>query len=139
MAPVYFKSSTYDTAELKPAIFDLLEKCGRQRIQAGTRVLIKPNFLLPAKPESAILTHPGIVAATCEYALARGARVLVADSPATGTFTGLLKKGGFKRALGDLDVAIRPGARKTGPHQTARALTSPGLFCILPGIKNSNL
>jgi len=108
MKPVYFTSSTYAEHELKSAVFELLDKCGDGNIAAGSRVLIKPNFLVPAKPESAILTHPGIVAAACEYALARGAVVLVADSPATGSFTRLLKNGGFTRALGGLDVTIRP-------------------------------
>ncbi len=108
MKPVYFRASTYAEQELKPAVFELMDKCGGKRIAAGNRVLIKPNFLLPAKPESAILTHPGIVAAACEYALARGAVVLVADSPATGSFSRLLKKGGFTRALGGLDVTVRP-------------------------------
>ena len=79
MNPVYFKSSTYEGRDLKPAVFELMEKCGGTEITSGAKVLIKPNFLLPAKPESAILTHPGIVAAACEYALARGAVVLVAD------------------------------------------------------------
>jgi len=108
MKPVYFKSSTYAEHELKHAVFELMDKCGGGKIAAGHRVLIKPNFLLPARPESAILTHPGIVAAACEYALARGATVLVADSPATGSFARLLKKGGFARALGDMDVTLRP-------------------------------
>jgi uncharacterized protein (DUF362 family)/Pyruvate/2-oxoacid:ferredoxin oxidoreductase delta subunit len=108
MKPVYFKSSTYAGSDLKPAVFGLMEKCGGREIAPGAKVLIKPNFLLPAKPESAILTHPGIVAAACEYALARGARVLVADSPATGSFARLIKKGGYELALRGMDVEIRP-------------------------------
>ncbi len=108
MKPVYFKSSTYAESELKPAVFELMEKCGGRKITPGAKVLIKPNFLLPAKPESAILTHPGIVAAACEYALARGAAVLVADSPATGSFARLLKIGGYASALGKMNVVIRP-------------------------------
>ena len=108
MEPVYFKASTYNDGELKPAVTELLETCIGGQIAAGARVLVKPNFLLPAKPESAILTHPGIVAAVCEYALARGAKVLVADSPATGAFNRLLKKGGFASALREMDVDIRP-------------------------------
>lgn len=108
MQPAYFKSSTYAEDELKPAVFELMDKCGGGKIAAGARVLIKPNFLLPATPESAILTHPGIVAAACEYALSRGAAVLVADSPATGSFTRLLKKGGFAQALREMEVAVRP-------------------------------
>jgi len=108
MKPVYFKASTYNEDELKPAVFELLEKCIGGQIAVGARVLVKPNFLLPAKPESAILTHPGIVAAACEYALGQGAQVLVADSPATGSFNRLLKKGGFKQALGNMGIEVRP-------------------------------
>lgn len=108
MNPVYFKSATYARQDITPAVGALLDKCGGGGIDPGKNVLIKPNFLLPAKPERAILTHPAIVAAVCEYALGRGARVLVADSPATGSFTRLVKKGGYTRALQGLDVEIRP-------------------------------
>ncbi len=108
MQPVYFKSSTYADSDLKPAVFELMEKCGGGEIAPGAKVLIKPNFLLPAKPKSAILTHPGIVAAACEYVLARGAVVLVADSPATGSFARLVKKGGYADALRGMEVEIRP-------------------------------
>ena len=67
MQPVYFKSATYAEQELKPAVFELMDKCGGGKITAGSRVLIKPNFLRLAKPESAILTHPGIVVAAWRF------------------------------------------------------------------------
>ncbi len=108
MKPVYFKSANYAGCDLKTAVFEMMEKCGGREIASGAKVLVKPNFLLPATPESAILTHPGIVAAACEYLLARGAVVLVADSSATGSFARLIKKGGYADALRGLDVEIRP-------------------------------
>jgi len=108
MQPVYMQSASYAQPELKAAVWDLLDTCGGRTIRAGDKVLVKPNLLLPARPESGVLTHPDIVAAACEYALRRDAAVLVADSPATGSFQGVIRKGGFARALSDLDVDIRP-------------------------------
>jgi len=108
MQPVHFMTSSYAQPELETKVWTLMDICGGRSISAGHRVLIKPNFLLPARPESGILTHPGIVAAACKYALQRGAAVLVADSPATGTFNRLVKKGGFAQALEGLGVELRP-------------------------------
>lgn len=108
MQPVYIKSASYSQPELKTAVWALLDSCGGRNINAGDRVLVKPNLLLPARPESGILTHPDIVAAACEFALQRGAAVLVADSPATGTFQGVIRKGGFAKALAHLDVELQP-------------------------------
>ncbi len=74
----------------------------------GDRVLIKPNLLLPASPEKAVLTHPLVVRAAAEYVLEKGGRPLVADSPATGSMENILKTGGFHRELAGLPVACRP-------------------------------
>ena len=62
---INFKSSAHADHALKPAVFELMDKYGGGDIVAGSRVLIKPNFLLAARPESAILTHPGMVTAAC--------------------------------------------------------------------------
>jgi len=113
MQPVHFKSVSYSQPVLKSAVWALMDACGGGAISAGDRVLVKPNLLLPARPESGILTHPDIVAAACEFALQRGAAVLVADSPATGTFKRIVKKGGFAQALEGLDVELRPFREST--------------------------
>ena len=73
-------------------------------IQSGARVLIKPNWLIAAKPEKAILTHPLVVKAAVEYVLAKNARVLIADSPAVGSVKRIYKLGGYAKALAGLDV-----------------------------------
>ena len=75
---------------------------------AGDRVLIKPNWLAPASPERAVTTHPMMVRAAAEFALEAGARVQISDSPAMGSFSKLLKKGGYAEALDGLDVTVRP-------------------------------
>ena len=45
-----------------------------------SRVLIKPNLLLPASPEKGILTHPFIVRATTEYVLANNGIPVISDA-----------------------------------------------------------
>ncbi len=97
----------YD-ADLIRTVKELVDDVVRPSIGAGTSVLIKPNLLLPAAPEQAIVTHPLVVRAAVEYVRDCGGRALVADSPATGSFRRLIKRGGFESALSGLDVAMRP-------------------------------
>jgi uncharacterized protein (DUF362 family)/Pyruvate/2-oxoacid:ferredoxin oxidoreductase delta subunit len=81
---------------------------GGTEIRSGSRVLIKPNLLSPATPRQAILTHPAIVRAVAEYILEKGARPLIADSPAMGSFETLLRTSGIRDALRGFDVECRP-------------------------------
>jgi len=97
----------YEPAAVRAAVFRLLEQAPPP-IRRGDRVLIKPNFLAPASPRRAITTHPQVVRAAAEWALARGGSVLVADSPGTGSFERLLREGGYAAALAGLPLAIRP-------------------------------
>ena len=86
MTEVYFQKATYDYPALKPIIFEMLETILDDRIHSKSRVLVKPNFLSPTKPDKAILTHPLVVRAAVEYVLEKGGRPLVADSPGMGSF-----------------------------------------------------
>jgi uncharacterized protein (DUF362 family)/Pyruvate/2-oxoacid:ferredoxin oxidoreductase delta subunit len=108
MKAVYFKKARYDDAHFKAAVFGLLDRIESLQIEAGARVLIKPNFLAPAKPARAMTTHPLVVRAAAQYALAKDARVLVADSPGLGGFDRLLREGGYREALAGLDIELRP-------------------------------
>jgi uncharacterized protein (DUF362 family)/Pyruvate/2-oxoacid:ferredoxin oxidoreductase delta subunit len=106
MARVIIRQSTYDYASLKPRVFEILDSLGGAGIAAGTRVLLKPNFLSPAKPEDAVLTHPLVIRAVTEYVLDRGGRVKIGDSQAIGSFERILKENGVRKALAGLDVEI---------------------------------
>ena len=108
MVDVLFKNSSYGAADLGDTICNIMDGAGGDRIQPGTRVLIKPNFLLPAGPEKAITTHPLVVKAVVEYVLEKGAKPVVADSPGMGSFEKILRKGGYVDATGGLDVIFRP-------------------------------
>ncbi len=102
MVEVYFKNANYDHAVLKPIVFEMIEAIGGDRFHPKSRVLVKPNFLSPARPEKAILTHPLVVKTAVEYVLEKGGRPLVADSPGIGSFERVLKEGGFNEAFGKL-------------------------------------
>ena len=107
MPRVFIKTSSYDYAVLRPQVFALMDACGGNAIAKNTRVLIKPNFLSAAKPETAIVTHPLLTKAVVEYVLSRGARPQISDSPAIGSFERVLKESGTAAALKGLDVDCR--------------------------------
>ncbi len=107
MSKVIIRKSTYDYTTLRPAFFEIMDAIGGHLIKKDDRVLIKPNLLSPALPEQAVLTHPSIVKAAVEYVLRKGARPLVSDSPAIGSFEKILRESGIKDALRALDVTCR--------------------------------
>jgi len=107
MTPVLFKKASYDYETLRPLIFDMIEQIGSLNIRNNMRILIKPNLLLPAKPEKAILTHPLLVKAVTEYVLECGGRPVISDSPAMGSFEKILKEGGYAEAFKDVDVEFK--------------------------------
>jgi uncharacterized protein (DUF362 family)/Pyruvate/2-oxoacid:ferredoxin oxidoreductase delta subunit len=108
MSTVIIRKAAYDDHLIRPIVFDMLASAEAPAIDAGTRVLIKPNFLAPAAPDRAVTTHPTIVRAAAEFALEKGARVQISDSPAMGSFTKLLRKGGYEEMLKGLDVTVKP-------------------------------
>ncbi len=107
MARVMVRKAEYDYSTLRSGVFDVLEATGGHRIGNGSRVVLKPNLLAPASPDRAVLTHPMIVRAVAEYAVERGGKVQVSDSPAMGTFEKVLRESGIRQALDGLDVDFR--------------------------------
>ena len=105
---VIVRSATYEPEVLRPLVFEMMEAMGGSEIRRGARILVKPNLLCPAEPHQAILTHPVIVRAAVEYILEKGAKPLIADSPAIGSFEKILRMSGIRDALKGLDVECRP-------------------------------
>jgi uncharacterized protein (DUF362 family)/ferredoxin len=143
MESVFVHRARYDDESLRPAVFALLEGIGRLGIERGSRVLIKPNFLAPARPERAMTTHPLVLRAAAEYVLSKGARALVADSPGMGSFDRLIREGGYAGALKGLDVEIRPFRQTVavdigepfGRIELAREAVAADLVINLPKLK----
>jgi len=107
MATVFTRKASYDYGTLKPVVFDLLDSTIPGLIKQQSRVLIKPNLLLPATPEKGILTHPMIIKATAEYVLNKKGIPLISDSPAIGSFAKIIDAGGYRDILEDLNVEFK--------------------------------
>lgn len=108
MSEVIVKTCTYEEKKLRPLLFEMLARLDGGRIQRGMRVLVKPNLLSPAAPDDAVLTHPLVVKAVCEYVLDKGAGVQLSDSPAIGSFEKILRVSGIRDAIKGLDVVCKP-------------------------------
>ena len=108
MTKVFVRKAEYESASLRGIVSEMFDSMGPDWISAGTRVLIKPNLLLPAPPDKAIATHPMICRAVAEYMLAKGAQVQVSDSPGIGSFRKVLAETGYQEALEGLDVTLAP-------------------------------
>ena len=108
MTAVIFRKAEYDYGILKPIIFGMIDTLGKDFIKSGSRVLIKPNLLIPAKPEKAIVTHPLVVKAVAEYVQRAGGKVQISDSPAMGSFERVLKEGRYTDVFSDFHVKFAP-------------------------------
>lgn len=77
------RCSAYDPQMVRGAVrraFDLLGGLSAV-VQAGHRVLIKPNLLAAREPQEAITTHPEVVAAVVDEVKQAGGQPLIGDSP----------------------------------------------------------
>ena len=72
-----------DYDQVETALGAVLEQMGGMGrfVRPGERILLKANLLRPAPPESAICTHPAVVAAVAKLVAQAGGRAVVADSP----------------------------------------------------------
>ncbi len=107
MSTVLFKRAVYDYQTLKPIVFQMIDDLGPDLIREDMRVLIKPNLLLAAATEKAVVTHPLIARIVAEYVLDRGAYPMIADSPPLGSFEKILTEGGYTKIFRDLDVEFK--------------------------------
>jgi len=74
----------YDQIEEK--MDELISMMGgmNQFVLPNEKIVLKVNLLQPAKPEKAVTTHPGVVAAMARMAKKERAFPVIADSPGTG-------------------------------------------------------
>ena len=97
---------SYDRDVLFPALEQVM-----QLLPAGlapdAALLLKPNLLVPAAPETAVCTHPEVIAATVAALRKRGfTRLAVGDSPAVHTAEAVARSAGITRILEELRVPL---------------------------------
>lgn len=97
-----------DYSETESAIAEALEVLGglENIIHPGERVLLKPNILAATPPESAVTTHPLVVASMCKFVLQAGGKPVVGDG------AGISRPGATSKAL--KTSGIEEAARKAG-------------------------
>jgi uncharacterized protein (DUF362 family)/Pyruvate/2-oxoacid:ferredoxin oxidoreductase delta subunit len=76
----------YEFDGLRAAIEEVLAPLGGMRafVKPGERIGLKPNILLPSSPETAIATHPLVVAAVALAVKEAGGHPVVVESPGAG-------------------------------------------------------
>ena len=76
----------YDIDNVTAAVERVLEAFGGAKgvmessVNGEKRVLVKPNILIPKKPEDAATTHPAVMEAVCRVFTEAGAEVAIIDS-----------------------------------------------------------
>lgn len=74
--------ASYDESVVRAALRELLAPIGGlEWVTPGMRVAIKANLVSMMKPDAAATTHPALLCALVEMLIARGASVVIGDSP----------------------------------------------------------
>lgn len=109
------RCETYDVEAVRRSLRAALEPLGGMTafVSPGQRVLLKPNLLMPVRPERAITTHPSVVEAAVELVREAGGAPFIADSPGGPLHVGV----GMKRLYQD-----------TGLQQVADRLGVPLVY-----------
>ncbi len=99
---------TYTTTNVYKALSRGLELLDpRGTLFVGDDVLIKPNLLVPAPPDSGVCTHPAVMAAIIDLVRERkAARVRVGDSPAVHSARAAARAAGILQVLEHRDVPL---------------------------------
>lgn len=102
------KCQDYDYEKVIKSVSDCLNNIeGLNKIEKGSKVLVKTNLLKRNKPEDAVTTHPFVVEGVVRYLQSKGCSVIVGDSPG-GPFNERILKSIYD-AAGILGVAERTG------------------------------
>ena len=123
----------YDAAGLRRAIRKALEPLGgiAAFVREGDRVLVKPNLVAPASPDSGICTHPIFVRAVCDMIAERSpARIHVGDMPGYN----FLGEGRRCAEESGLAAALEGGPARIVPFEGTHARTTSGEFRVFPHI-----
>ena len=76
------RCAEYTQDECTRALTQVLEPLGGLSwVRSGMKIVIKANLVSAMKPEKAATTHPALLAALTRLLIARGASVIIGDSP----------------------------------------------------------
>ena len=144
-----FACPGYDPERLDGIVEAAADYAGFPDIR-GKRILVKPNLLKGAMPESAVTTHPEFVAAVLRFLWKRGAsRIAVGDSPGFQSALSVARTSGIHDAVircGAEWVDFLPGRQRQAPgahlvksFALTAALDDCDLVVNLPKLKTHRL
>ncbi len=118
------RCESYERERVRDAVAEAFEALGGAARFASPdeKILLKPNLLKGAPPESAVTTHPEILRAVAEQLLGADApppQLTVGDSPAWGSFAAAAKQAGLSGVCDALGIPLAPfreGARVPNPQ-----------------------
>lgn len=104
----YHAQSSYDRAELETVLDGVVASFSRLRepTEDFTRILLKPNFVMPAARGDASVTHPDFYMALATVLQQRGFEVGIGESPAIGSCEKALKAHGVYEECRQRDIAV---------------------------------
>jgi uncharacterized protein (DUF362 family)/Pyruvate/2-oxoacid:ferredoxin oxidoreductase delta subunit len=100
------RCENYEHRSVRESIQQGIELLGgiERFTRRGERIILKPNLLIPASAESAVLTHPAVFRAVGEIFADGGADLLWWDSPAVGTPSMAARQCGILREAARLGI-----------------------------------
>ena len=142
------KCSAYEFDKVYAAVEEMMRLCPPPDVR-GKTVLIKPNMLSPKKPEAAVCTHPVVVDAVVKAFVARGARVIAGESPATanstaaakavGTYDAVVNNGGEWDAFDDSVIVSCPDGKLVKSFEFARPFIKADVIVSVAKLKTHQL
>jgi uncharacterized protein (DUF362 family)/ferredoxin len=141
----YYPKSVRESVERG---IELLGGIGKY-VRRGEKLILKPNLLIPASAESAVLTHPAVFQAVGEIFSDAGAGLLWGDSPAVGTppmaarqcgILGVAKRLGMKPAdFSRAEKTELPNGFSNKSFRIARGLAEADGVISIPKMKTHGL
>ncbi len=140
----------YDHGSMKKIIAAGMAGAGfNPRDFSGKRVALKPNLLMPARPEKAIVTHPAFVGAVAEIVSENGGTPVIIESPAMTALESTMRKSDYSEMLAkqgievadvsEAKVLFHEGSRRYKRFEISKALFDVDIIINLPKFKTHGI
>jgi uncharacterized protein (DUF362 family)/Pyruvate/2-oxoacid:ferredoxin oxidoreductase delta subunit len=142
---------SYDPQQVRTAVGACFDGLGglSEFVRSGDRVFLKPNLLMPARPEQGITTHPALVRAVIHAVRAAGGEPILGDSPAATSLELTAKRAGLLELARQEGVPLADMTTTTTVHseraatgrrfEVAQAVMSCDVVINLPKLKTHAL
>jgi len=128
------RCTRYDDALLRRIIMDGLEKIGFDfGCLKNARTALKPNLLMAAPIEKAVITHPAFFRAVAEIVIDHGGHPILAESPGFGSLESVIKQVGYLDIVRELSIEVAAMSPSVILHneraRTFKRIEISGAYC----------